>query len=125
MGGGGEILSWIPNFTKDVICFSWLYFGERSVTQALAAAVRHGHTGDVCSLRLGRPADRTPGIPENKTADVQSGITACPRMRLDLGRVHHNPPLIMLLHVRSHVQRKRRRIRRIRIRKKKKKDQTD
>lgn len=85
--GGKYILSWIPNFKRDVICFSWLYVGERSVTQARAAAGRRGHTGNVCSLRLGRPVDRTPGIPENKTADVQAGIVAFPRMMMDLGRV--------------------------------------
>lgn len=73
-------MSWIPNFKKDVICFSWLYFGERSVTQPLAvAADRHGHTGNACSLQLGRLVDGAPGIQENKTANVQSGITSWPR----------------------------------------------
>lgn len=75
--GGKEILSWIPNFKKDVICFSWRYVGEKSVTEALTAADRHGHTGNVCSLRLRRPVDRTPGIPENKTADVRPGRNNC------------------------------------------------
>lgn len=80
--GGKEILSWIPHFKRDVICFSWLYVGERSVTQALAAGDRHGHTGNLCSLQLGRPIDRTRGIPENKTAETQAGITVRPRMMM-------------------------------------------
>lgn len=100
---GGKRNSWIPNFKKDVICFSWRYVGERSVTEALTAADRHGHTGNVCSLRLRRPVDSTPGIPENKTADDQAGVTACPRMMVDLGRVHRNSPLMKLLDVHSHI----------------------
>lgn len=64
---------WIPNFKKDVICFSWLQFGEKSVTLALAAADIDGHTGNVCSLQFGRPVERTPGNLKNKTAAVQAG----------------------------------------------------
>lgn len=82
---------------SDVICFFWLYFGK-SVTQALTAADRHGHTGNVCSLWRGRTVERTPGIPDNITTDVQEGITAQPIM-MALGLQHKYSPLVMLLDI--------------------------